>query len=413
MSTRLTLAGICLLAAFGLAACGGGGGTTASAPATPPVVDGMDGNGTVEPAAPSVADLFAVAHNTRADATAAVEAAAKAIAAATKAIPTIKTLAVAGDSAMAEANAKSILDAQTTATTAIATAEAQQKAAETALAAAMALPADTENRASLIDALETAIEAAKKQVAAATKQAEGPVLEAAVRAVTTSTTSTTKPMTAADHGSAVAKDIAGALGPTSTIDGTRSARAPHTTTIAAATEKTAVMMNNAKGKTWAQIVGADKVMVMPIGLLRVSQKVASIAGMTAAKVCAPEVIFPVTFTDGMEITAANYKGIPGNVYCLGTDCKVDDDGKLAGSWYFTPTSTAAYYQILPAAAAYTEETLYARFGHWLSLDNSNAVVVNTYAERGSVAGTAGAVGSTNTGRLGLGLERSTSHNADG
>ena len=43
--------------------------------------------------------------------------------------------------------------------------------------------------------------------------------------------------------------------------------------------------------------------------------------------------------DGAETTGANYDGIPGTVYCLGTDCKVDSNGKLAGSWYFTPTST--------------------------------------------------------------------------
>ena len=67
-----------------------------------------------------------------------------------------------------------------------------------------------------------------------------------------------------------------------------------------------------------------------------------------------------------ETPSANYDGIPGTVYCLGTDCKVDSNGKLAGSWYFTPASTTLYYRKVGTDTNYTAETAYAQFGHWLT-----------------------------------------------
>ena len=44
--------------------------------------------------------------------------------------------------------------------------------------------------------------------------------------------------------------------------------------------------------------------------------------------------------DGAQYDAANYNGIPGRVFCAGSDCMVEDvegTDTLTGSWYFTPT----------------------------------------------------------------------------
>ena len=83
--------------------------------------------------------------------------------------------------------------------------------------------------------------------------------------------------------------------------------------------------------------------------------------------------------EGAQTMDASYDGIPGDVHCLGTDCKVED-GKLTGSWYFSPTEEEAYYRKVGTATDYTPETMYARFGHWISeTDNDDDAVINTYA----------------------------------
>ena len=75
--------------------------------------------------------------------------------------------------------------------------------------------------------------------------------------------------------------------------------------------------------------------------------------------------------------------IEGTVYCLGADCTVDAAGNLEGSWYFTPTLTTAFYLKDADAETYSMETLYAQYGHWLTLvasgDDEGAAMVNTYA----------------------------------
>ena len=45
-------------------------------------------------------------------------------------------------------------------------------------------------------------------------------------------------------------------------------------------------------------------------------------------------------------STGNYKGIPGTVFCGGSDCMVEgDEGEeeLTGSWYFTPTDGDEWY----------------------------------------------------------------------
>ena len=155
----------------------------------------------------------------------------------------------------------------------------------------------------------------------------------------------------------------------------------------------AVKMSDQLGHTWAQIVGADNIMNSPIGTTaserhggvdRRHDRFRRACSLTAD-----------TYADGAEtLTSANYDGIPGTVYCLGTDCKVDSNGKLAGSWYFTPASTTDYYRKVGTDTNYTAETAYAQFGHWLttvSASNDGWRPVNTYAR---VRETIGAVAPT-------------------
>ena len=154
----------------------------------------------------------------------------------------------------------------------------------------------------------------------------------------------------------------------------------------------AVKMSDQLGHTWAQIVGADNLSPKPLGDARATVMVASIAGMTAINVH-PTALTAMggedsgaTYADGDETDDAKYNGIDGTVYCLGTDCKVTTDGKLAGSWYFTPTEASHYYRKVGMDTEYVRETTFAQFGYWLSTvgeDNEGAIVINTYAKGGA------------------------------
>ena len=87
----------------------------------------------------------------------------------------------------------------------------------------------------------------------------------------------------------------------------------------------------------------------------------------------------------LQYDAANYMGIPGRVFCAGSDCMVEGDigsETLTGSWYFTPDEGDEWYVKLMADVDYTKETLYAEFGHWLTGaadDGSGNTEVNTFA----------------------------------
>ena len=61
---------------------------------------------------------------------------------------------------------------------------------------------------------------------------------------------------------------------------------------------------------------------------------------------------------------------------------MDADGKLTGSWYFTPDSPKVFYEKAGDDADYSAETNYAQFGYWLTVSETDAVVVNTYATGG-------------------------------
>ena len=109
--------------ALTVSACGGGGDSMSMMDG-----DGMDPTMT-EPAGPSVADLFAAAHNARGDADAAAEAAAQAVKDAVMYSTMYTAAAVHGDSMTAAENAQKVLDAKAAADTAVTDAMAAKMAA--------------------------------------------------------------------------------------------------------------------------------------------------------------------------------------------------------------------------------------------------------------------------------------------
>ena len=349
MSTYKDLMTVCCAAvlALGLAACG-------SSSDNDQADTGMDGDGMEmpEPAGPSAADLFKVAQDSRSDAMAAGEAAETALETATDADDKLDTDATAGDSGTAMANAQAILDAQTDAAQAVMDAEDAKEAAEEAKTAAADLD-DGELKDSLIEALDEAIEEAEEAIKTATDIRDGRDLEAAGEAVT-GTDGKGTPRSIAD---AVGMSIASGLLPGTNNGRARGAHGATAPVPADVKKEHRVVMDDAKGHTWAEIVGEDNLMRMPVGTDNAGVMVASFAGMARSAIDDTDLADDATTgTDGAGYDGS-YKGIAGTVHCLGTDCKVED-GKLTGSWYFAPTSTTIHYVSNPdkdarAATPYT------------------------------------------------------------
>ena len=137
---------------------------------------------------------------------------------------TARGAGVAGNSATAEANAQAVLDAQTAANDAVNTANAAVQSAKDALVVAKALPSDDPNRDTLIAALEDAIKAAEghAKAAADSRGGEDDALAVAVKVIKGDDPEAEGyPMTPAQHGRAVAMDVAMALVPASEMDGAR------------------------------------------------------------------------------------------------------------------------------------------------------------------------------------------------
>ncbi len=294
------------------------------------------------------------------------------------------TLASDGNSMSAMNSAAMVLKAKSDLMAAIEAAKVDKMEAEQAKAglAANADPA-------LVQALDDAIMAAETQVEAAEEVLNGDDLAGYVEMVTGTDEDDVK--TAADRGEEVAMAIAMALGPTSNADGAGT-RVTHDTTIPAATipEANKFSVNDATGMTWAMIVGEDNVMSERIGTDNAARMVASVAGLTAADVDADVTASGGTgggneYADAFTSADSSYKGIPGDIFCLGSDCEVDANGNLAGSWYFSPTSENALYT-QGDDGMYSAETMYATYGHWLvmvdhDLDAATPVVarVHTFA----------------------------------
>ena len=343
-------------------------------------------------AAETMANAFATAYHARTNAGAAAETAAEAVTDATAASGEITTQAsgVAGDSAVAEANAQAVLNNRDAANNAVTTARNAKQSAESALSGA--------TDATLIVALEEAIKVADENLKAATMSAEGDTLKAAVELVTGTTDPEAEgyPKTPAQHGEGVAMAIGGALMPTSTSDGA-GMRVPVLADAApdAMGFPDAFNMDNHVGSTWAKIVGAGNIMKMRIATATDDTDevdAASIADQPLSYVTVGAGLAGMNLEDGAQHDG-NYKGIPGTVFCSGDDCAVGAT-TLTGSWFFTPMYPMEWYVRTAADTGYEAETLYARFGHWLTANVEDPALtdINTYAMGGAGTG-------TNTGSL--------------
>ena len=388
----LTLAAGVAAMALLLAGCGGGT-TTPQMPEPPP------DPGPPPPTGPTAESLKADAADAITAAVAAGMAAGQAEKDAIKYAGMIDTASVSGESAMATANAQMVLNAEMAANDAVMDADDALQAAMAAKTAAEALAADDAGRAGAIAAAEEAIKQATAQKEAAQaildKSPVGddgstatPAIDSLKDAVAAIKGDDMEmPNDPAHHGQQVAMAIDTALGPQSNGLRTSGTHTPSNPTIPDETSAT-VQMDDHQGMTWKMIVGADNVMMKRLGLNNAEVQVASIAGMTATD--------SITSFNADSLPTAigspgTYMGIPGTVYCLGDDCEVDDNGNLAGSWYFSPTSEDVYYEMVGTATTYSAEANYARYGYWLTVDASGVATLNTYAT-GGVDGVTSATG---------------------
>lgn len=387
MSTQKNLItlGVAAVFALGLAACGGGDDSPQTTMPTEP---------TVPPPPPpaNLTALFAAAQDAGADAAMAGKDAMAAETAATKSAMMLTTTEVGGESGKAMMSAQAILDARDDAIQAVKDAEMALADAKKARMDAMGIADGHPQKAALMGAVDAAIEAAEAQVKAAKMVRDGTRIRNAVTEVTGGAQGTGTPRSIANS---VGTDIAAALAVGTVRGGTRiayGATAP-AATIAAAHKYEA---DDHQGMTWAEIVGEDNVMRERLGAGNAVRPVASVAGMTAADVD-PDVTTTGgvnsgnTYADAYTSDTSTYRGVPGDIFCLGTDCEVDAAGKLVGSWYFSPTSPMAYYQkmaddpltLVDESLTYEPEVLYASYGHWLTVSGTDWTV-NTFA---SFAGT--------------------------
>ena len=345
----------------------------------------------------------------------AVDADGSALMMAKKYAAMIGTEASDGDSMAAMNNAAMVLKAKSDLMAALTAA----KNARTAAMEAKDGLGDA-GHADVIEALDMAIEAANTQITAAEEVLGGDDLTMYVEMVTGDDADDVKD--AAYRGEQVAKAVAMALAPTvatggsgtpdgsglrvfadvnndATLDVPSGLRAADNAVAMA--NKYEAVSRDPTSMTWAMIVGEDEVMDMQIadgttGNFK-TVKAASVKGMTLGSTQTVGAV-----AEGVQVdTGVTYKGIPGGVFCGGSDCMVEavvdnpdtadvDESttqrKLAGSWYFTPTDVEAFWMKAAGAAVYTEDTLFATYGHWLVVDdgagtaeNAGQVTVFTYA----------------------------------
>ena len=352
-----------------------------------------------EPTPDPTAGLFAAAQDARDDATAAGKAGSDAVTAATKAAMGLTTMEVAGESMTAMTNAEAILKAQTDAGQAVTDAQDALDDAKAAKTEAEALDDTNEHKTALIAALDAAIKVAEDELKKATGSNDSDALSDAVDEVTGGEDADPQ-----GTPTSVAKTVAEAVG--EALGGMTLAAAiprptadPIANAAPVSTVANVVRMNNSRGKTWAQIVGEDNVQMMRVGANNTIVQVASITGKTVASIWetvpgdVSDLTGDTTATDGANFGTANYAEIPGTVHCLGTDCKVVDD-RLDGSWYFQPTSQTEVYvkasddptsTDVDESKLYEAETLYAQFGHWLTMEDVSGTMraqINRYALTG-------------------------------
>ena len=170
-----------------------------------------------EPAAPTVAELFATAQDARDDATSAGTSASDAVKAAGEANDELGTMNAAGESMTEFTNAQAIMDAQADAVQAVMDAQAALDSATEAKTAAEGLDGDNEHKSALIAALDAAIMVAEEQLEAATESRDSDDLKAAVDAVTGGDDADPQG-TPGSRAKAVAMAVGEALGGMTTVD---------------------------------------------------------------------------------------------------------------------------------------------------------------------------------------------------
>ena len=261
-----------------------------------------------------------------------------------------------------------------------------------ARAEAESLPADNADRAALIAALDAAVMEADEVIVAAKAIRDGEALRAAVQAVTG--TDAQMPRTPVQTGMAVANAVGAALAD----DGGTPARVVVQGTLPAdgAVTSTVVAFDDARGMTWAGIVGETNLVDRRIATGASTTKAVravSLAGMRLTEMFgAGNIPSDIAAAgDGTQYdgnVGSNYKGIAGVIFCAGSDCGVEGTGAgrtLAGSWYFTPDDPEGSYVADTATEVedYVPELLYARYGHWLTVDAGGLVTVNLYSAPGA------------------------------
>ena len=406
-------------AALALAGCGGGGGGSSTGPTTP----------TTPQPPPKTAVSYATDLNASVAALETLAAAAtedgSALMMAMKYSAAIGAEASDGDSMAATMSAQKVLDARTMLMNAIEAAKADKMEAEEAKAG---LPDNADPAVAQV--LDDAIMAANTPIMAAEEVLGGDELAMYVNMVTGGDAA--DPMgTPASIGKDVAMAVAMALGPKVTGTGADGAglRVAHgpagdaptdTRNTNAGSENPVAMANKLEtddhqGMTWAMIAGEDNVMTKRLGADNAEVPVASIAGMVAADSITG--FDPASLPTGAG-AAGTYMGIPGTVYCLGNDCEVGaagtaDDGKLVGSWYFSPASPMVYYVKAAGATTYSPE-IYVNYGHWLVVDdgstnaaNKGQVHVVTFANRSDGQRTTGVWDAPTPGDADLGASSAT------
>ena len=348
----------------------------AMAPPVPPV-----------PPVANLTALFAAAQDASDAAAMAGKDAMAAETAATKAAMMLTTTETGGESKKAMTNAQTILDARDQAARAVKDAEMALADAEKAEMDAMEVAEGHPQKSALMKAVEAAVKAAEAQVKAAKMVRDGTRIRNAATEVTGGPQGKGTPRSVANS---VGMDIAAALAVGAARGGTRivyGAPAPAPAVAAAHKFET----DNHQGMTWGMIVGEDNVRKERLGAANALRMVASVAGMTAADVdtdvdATGGVNGTNKYADAYTSDTSFYMGVPGDIFCLGMDCEVDANGKLKGSWYFSPTSETAYYQkmeddpltLVDESLTYEGEVLYASYGHWLTVSGTDWTV-NTFA----------------------------------
>ena len=312
----------------------------------------------------------------------------------------IGTLESDGDSMAAMMNARKVLEARTML-------RAARMDAEIKKAAAMQVRTGLADDDPLAMLLDGAIMRADTQIEMAMmvleETGEGS-LKSHVEMVTGTDMDNMK--TPADKGEEVAMAVATALGPTTTDGNTPDGaglRVTHGTAPPGDDVEMAnrYRMNDAMGMTFAAIVGEGNLMDMRVadtgGKTRVV-KAMSVDGMKTMDLFGT-VPDPIATADGTEIDAdVGYKGIPGLLFCAGADCMVEGAGDaqtLTGSWYVAADNPMHYY-MQPAddpetadvdeSLMYKQDTMYAIWGHWLTVENNGEATVTTFARAGTSDG---------------------------